>query len=340
MKCCPKCFEDKFLSEQVRRGSRESGECSYCKSQGVELISPDTLYDFFGAVLDLYEIDDKGTLVAVRLQEDWKVFSIDDCSIITDLLIAITQDQRYGKDRFGPKNRGDESKLIQWHKFREELMYQNRFFPENIPERENLKELFEYLAVIDRGDSGVLYRARVCISSEPFSVQEMGMPSNEKVSNGRANPVGIPYLYAASNAETALSEVRPAKSDRVAVAEFQVVEDLRLVDLRSPKQSISPFIFDDGDPDLVAIHKDMPFLTLLGDELAKPIVPRTAKLEYLPSQYLCEMVKHMDFDGIVYRSSLSGTGENYAIFDDKKLICQKICQYQIDDIELKFTPID
>jgi len=78
----------------------------------------------------------------------------------------------------------------------------------------------------------------------------------------------------------------------------------------------------------------MPFLTLLGNELSKPIIPREANLEYLPSQYLCELLKDIGFNGIIYKSSISD-GNNYVIFDDKRLKAVSTYQYQIVDVTTK-----
>ena len=76
----------------------------------------------------------------------------------------------------------------------------------------------------------------------------------------------------------------------------------------------------------------MPFLTLLGKELSKPIIPREANLEYLSSQYLCELIKQIGFHGIIYKSSVSA-GNNYVIFNDEKLEATEIFQYEITDIQ-------
>mgnify|MGYP003977802717 FL=1 len=78
----------------------------------------------------------------------------------------------------------------------------------------------------------------------------------------------------------------------------------------------------------------MPFLMFLGKELSKPIIPREANLEYLPTQYLCEMIKGLNFDGIIFRSSVS-EGDNYVLFSDNKLNIIKTFQYEITDTNIK-----
>ena len=137
----------------------------------------------------------------------------------------------------------------------------------------------------------------------------------------------------ASSIDTAISEIRGNKGEIVTVAEFIMNKDLELADLRDPKNTISPFELNEEN-ELELIYKNMPFLTLLGNELSKPVIPREANLEYLPSQYLCELLKNIGFHGIIYRSSIAD-GNNYVIFDDKKLKAVMTYQYQITDITTK-----
>ncbi|NLH60025.1 MAG: RES family NAD+ phosphorylase, partial [Ignavibacteriales bacterium] len=150
--------------------------------------------------------------------------------------------------------------------------------------------------------------------------------------NGRANPIGIPYLYVASDAKTAIAELRPNKGEKLTVAKFIVMEDMKFADLCDPKVSISPFQLND-DNELEQIYKNRPFLVRLSEELSKPIIPDDSKLEYLPTQYLCELVKQFGYNGIIYKSSVS-KGKNLVIFNDEKLQCIECDEYRITDTEV------
>ena len=158
----------------------------------------------------------------------------------------------------------------------------------------------------------------------------MGKPPKNLVSNGRANPIGIPYLYVASSIDTTIAEIRGHKGEVLTIVEYQMKSNLELADLRDPKSTISPFELNEEN-ELELIYKNMPFLTLLGNELSKPIIPREANLEYLSSQYLCELLKHIGFNVIIYKSSISD-GNNYVIFKDKRLKAVNTYQYQIIDV--------
>ena len=70
------------------------------------------------------------------------------------------------------------------------------------------------------------------------------------------------------------------------------------------------------------------YLNKLGQELSKPVIPREANLEYLSSQCLCELIKHFQYDGVIYKSSI-GVGDNFAIFNDKDIKGENITMFRI-----------
>ena len=104
-----------------------------------------------------------------------------------------------------------------------------------------------------------------------------------------------------------------------------------LADLRNPRESVSPFGLDEDGVNQIFI--DLDYLCHLGDELSKPILPREAHLEYLSSQYLCELIKHCGYDGVIYKSSV-GDGDNYAVFSDDKLEAIETKVYSVDNVEI------
>ena len=106
---------------------------------------------------------------------------------------------------------------------------------------------------------------------------------------------------------------------------------MALFDLRDPKNTISPFEWLD---EIEFVYNHMPYLALLGDELAKPVIPSKANLDYLSSQYLCEMIKKIGFHGIIYKSSISD-GHNFVIFTDSRLKPGSMNQYRITEMSYK-----
>lgn len=108
---------------------------------------------------------------------------------------------------------------------------------------DRLGELLSFLALDDF--SKVWYRARIYADDTAFTIDKMGAPPKRLVSHGRANPTGIPYLYLGSKPDTALSEIRPHTGDRACVAEFTLRDNLTLIDLRNPRETVSPFLLTD-----------------------------------------------------------------------------------------------
>jgi len=330
MFCCPHCFYDNFLQERIIAISKERGTCSFCKKANIPLIPPNELFDYFQPLVDLYEKDKNGKPINVLIQQDWNVISLNTSELQFSLLAYVTEDHDIKESRYKSGLIHDKASIEQWENFREELKHQNRFFPKKVPDKEHLVQLLKYTVLSSNVNLNKFFRARLN-ADKPIPIKKMRKPPAKIVTNGRANPIGIPYLYLASTIGTAISEIRGHKGETVTVAEFKTKSKIKLslADLRNPKETISPFRLDEDD--LPLLYKYMPYLTMLGEELSKPITPREANLEYLPSQYLCEIIKHMGFHGIVYKSSIAN-GDNYVIFADNKLKIIKTEQYKITDI--------
>jgi hypothetical protein len=166
----------------------------------------------------------------------------------------------------------------------------------------------------------------------------MGAPPAKLASSGRANPIGIPYLYLGSTVETAICEVRAQPGEIVCVAEFVLNDDLKIVDLRGPKTLISPFLEED-EGSIALLRGNIDFLEILGKELATPIVPDGAAINYIPSQFLCEFIKKCGFDGVAYKSSMSN-GMNVALFQPDAAKGQSVAEYEVANLSLEYHPLE
>ncbi|OQY39414.1 MAG: hypothetical protein B6229_03775 [Spirochaetaceae bacterium 4572_7] len=334
MQCCSNCFSDSFLSAHITAISNKNGTCSFCKNKNIPVIDPIDLFDRFEPLLGLYEESANGEDLLTLINNDWNIFS----SKLSNkdqkkLLQTVVSNKSLFRVTYSPRFLKEQKNIKQWENFREELKHQNRFFPNDAPNLGHLEPFGGYLGrKIESGEMD-FYRARINNPKESFLIEEMGKPPKNIVTGGRANPIGIPYLYLASSIDTAISEVRGHKGESITIAKFILKSDLELADLRDPKKKISPFELNDED-ELELIYRNMPFLTLLGKELSKPISPREANLEYLPSQYLCELLKKIGFHGIIYKSSISN-GNNYVLFTDNKVEAVDTYQYKITDIKIE-----
>lgn len=336
MLCCGNCFNDNYLSREIIRRSTQQGTCSFCHSENTHLITPNTLLDYFEPLLNVYapSEDPKARHIEALLRQDWGIFSLLTPTHAHQLTEAVFSETSIASQKYIPLIPHDGTLESQWEAFREELKHRNRFFPKNVPEEDLLGKLVGYLNAHRSALVTTVYRARTLERVVPYSVAEMGKPPENIVSHGRANPFGIPYLYAASDITTAIAEIRPHTGGAVCVAAFKMDANARIADLRDPRATVSPFELSEED-DIQMLHRYMGYLCRLGDELSKPILPKEAHLEYLPSQYLCEFIKHCGYDGVIYKSSVA-SGVNYAMFNESKLSATDVKQYKINSITVDY----
>lgn len=340
MFCCAKCFGDSFLEKQIiPKLASQNGICQYCTATNVALVEPIKLIDYFQAVCSIYSADN-GTdskLLTEWFQDDWQVFTGLDSVKATALLGEILNDVEIVRKKHVPRVIPSMATIEKWASFRDEIMSKNRFFVNHEIDLARLKELFETYLQTDSSPFGdKFFRARVQNDDKTIPLSKMGKPPVKEVKNGRANPVGIPYLYAATTPETAIAETRPHPGDKLCVARFVVSSPLRLLNLLHPRTTISPFEIEERA--LPELRYDLSFLCHLENELSKPILPRVADLEYLPTQYLCEFIKNCGYDGVLFKSSIS-TGANLALFDDTKVRANKLMQYQVTKLQYEQVPL-
>jgi hypothetical protein len=316
MKCCPYCIGDRGLRKNIFPTlTSETGNCDFCESKGVLVLEPHQLAEVFGSLLNIYEPKEDGQLLVRWLKEDWGMFDharMQD-SLAIELLSKILNDGEIVRKPFAPSTTYETDRLMRWEKLRDELMYGNRFFPSAEMDRERLTNLLSYLILDSDELPTQWYRARLLQQELPYLIADMGAPPKKLATHGRANPAGIPYLYLGSTERTAIAEIRPYTGELACVADFSTLSDLKIVDLRNPRRSVSPFVL--GDEETIGFMRgDIPFLARLGEELTRPVVPQSAAIDYVPSQYLCEFIKKCGYDGVMYRSSV-GDGVNMALFD-------------------------
>ena len=108
---------------------------------------------------------------------------------------------------------------------------------------------------------------------------ELGPSSTKFASAGRMNPSGISVFYGALKKDTALSEVRPVVGSEVVVACFDMVRDIRVLDLASLNElGVSGNVFD---PQFLHRLQKANFLGSLGASMVSPVMPNDELFEYL-----------------------------------------------------------
>lgn len=314
MICCPRCFGDQYFESWIfKQKDLNKGICEYCGTHNIEVIHSRKLNEPFYTLLRLYRpCDESGSSLVHWFRMDFGLFEGLDDRIASTLLGDILDDELLASRMYKPRDIGDVGTVERWDNFRRELRLSNRFFLKTALDFERIQFVLTYLCRNACEVAVKWYRARIADDKREFSPSDMGAPPHDRAVSGRANPVGISYLYLASNIQTALSELRPHRGQTIAYADFDVPGDLNLIDLRDPRKTMSPFRFIADD---IPIERgDFDLFARFGRELAEPVIPSATSIDYLPTQYLCEFIKHCDYDGVVYSSSM-GEGVNLALFN-------------------------
>lgn len=321
--CCENCFGDLFLTQNIipkviadGTGQSRKGDCGYCGTRDIITIVPSALSQWFEMLVDCYETDDKGRSLAVLLKEDWLLFDNSEMDEAhgKELLAEILDDGEIVRRSFAARELLINEVPQRWDDLRDEMMHRNRWFLDEPIDLNRLAGMLSSLVVPEdafKEITDLWYRARLLKDEKPFPLEEMGAPPAHLAGHGRANPAGIPYLYLGSDATTAVSEVRPHTGEKACIATFQI-PSIKALDLRDPRKSVSPFILSNAE-EIMSLRSGLPLLERLGEELTKPVHPRSAAFEYIPSQYLCEFIKKQGYEGVIYRSSVSD-GVNLALF--------------------------
>ena len=338
MLCCGRCFQDRWLQNQlIPQLADESGKCPTCGSDGQLLVDPRLLGDYFEPLCGIYVAGDDGRLLVDWLIDDWQLFPLHR-DTANALLVEILDDGQRVRQQLVPSERCRSDRLVRWADLREELRHKNRFFPQTHFDHGRLENLLGNLIVTLEGSFLSWHRARIQRGDVSYPADQMWAPPKSVASHGRANPAGIPYLYLGSTVDTAIAEVRPHPGETVCVAQFTLHPNLNVVDLRDPRQVVSPFLLGD-ETQIALLRGDMEFLERLGNELTTPVLPNAAAIDYIPSQYLCEFIKKCGHAGVLYPSSVSD-GVNLALFDQADASVGEVHQFTVNSVTVQTTAID
>lgn len=331
MKCCSSCFNDWYLKEEVVLKSNTKGRCEFCRTAHVSLIDTSEFQDGFEMVCSIYNIAEDGKSLLDLLNDDWQIFAKDNAHA-RKLLGSMLPNERI-QSKYKPPESKFSNTLDAWKKLSTELRTKNRYFPDSDFKIERYLSELESLRISSEKVSNSWYRARI-ENGQAITADKMGAPPPMLARSGRANPVGIPYLYVGSTPETAITEVRPHEGEIVTVAHFTVDDGFHFIDLRQPRQRITPFVMEDATA-VATLRGDISFFERLGQELSTPVVPQAVQIDYIPSQFLCELMKKAGYDGVVYNSSVSD-GINLALFSPSKAKVGTVERVKINKISVTF----
>ncbi|HTK18399.1 MAG TPA: RES domain-containing protein [Mucilaginibacter sp.] len=352
MNCCTNCFTDTILKKRLEDKSIAIGNCDFCESTAIAIVTCDQLSTDFDELFDLYfNYPDAGwslgeaepVLLDEHLNLYWHKLFNHNLLKAKDVKGLVNQIGRgsalYSKELFEQPVeyayiywRGGvpaEDLQLKWDHFAKEIKEKNRFFLSEVIDTDMLDSVFERLTITYPAGTE-FYRAR--ISEDKLPLDELGKPPADLTTPGRANPVGIPYLYVSESEKTTLYETRIALHESITIGKFVTSESISLVSLKGILE-YGPFEIMDRGFDLVEFIQFRPYLLKLGDELSKPVRKQDVNLDYLPTQYLCEYIKSkLGFDAVEYKSAMNPNGFNLAIFNDHKLKCVDANFYKVTDL--------
>jgi hypothetical protein len=126
------------------------------------------------------------------------------------------------------------------------------------------------------------------------------------------NARGISVFYGASNQKAAVAEVRPPVGAQIAVAQFEIIRKLRLLDLTA----LSDARLTESLPDfgLAGRMEQAVFLRSLTERVSRPVMRDDEPFEYLATQAIVDFLATdpSRIDGIIF-PSLQAPGNSFNI---------------------------
>ena len=371
VQCCIECFTDETIREHIAEYGAP-GDCDFCGSEGVTTLEARELRDLFKPVIDLYEevtppiamgeeAWEIGEPLADLINYEWGVFSDLACDRRQDILEDMCRMTHPKHDDGIPVEgmlvRFDQipwytSPEAYWSRFVRHVTQERRYvlqthdgpLDHDTPVMDPREWLPETVGLVRRvlSPGTPIWRARIAEHpvpesgpDTPPSVDWLGAPPPDRATAGRANPSGIPSFYAALHPHTAAAEKRPALGQSVWVAQWTLPAGAAVADLTEDPPVGSPF----GQESLRWEIESRWFLREVSARLALPIAPHEEEVQYVPTQYVAEVIRDAGLQGIIYKSVQDPRGANIVLFDPKLPLCPSNIQLcKADGIAYQFKP--
>ena len=332
---CENCFNDEEIQTYICN-LRQIGSCEICGISDTCIIDIDELSPFFLELLSLFEKSDEGLDIVSVIQKDWNIFSN---RIIANKILG------YFLLRYQvPINIDDkvnyvkavDSYVNRWEELKHEIRTKTRFYSSLMAYFDDNGQLLKANNTLNAGM--IFYRARIVpVGKSYLTKKEMGCPPAGLASAGRANPIGIPYLYLCTMPKTTLYETRSVYLDKVAIGTFKLKSDVNILDFTA---SISLFLAYLGNSSLSETIAQYRLRQKISADLSKPLRRYDTELEYVPTQSICEYCKLRDIDGIIFRSSLHKGGLNLVLFDETNAECVGVNTIEVAEVIISAPDIE
>ena len=326
---CKDCFLDEEIRKEVENNSTDEGRCDVCGKSG-KRCDISVFTDFFVSVIHLFkaDINSQDTIFSI-LEKDWNIFTDSQCARtiltevirISDLAVNLDDTVSYTDDIV--------TRASVWEQLKTDVKENYRFFVDH----DKFDDYADLLLSSTLKEGTLLYRARITPDGQKkLKTKYMGCPEKGKATAGRANPLGIPYLYLCKDEETTFYEVRSVYLDRLSIGKFRILRDLKIVDFNS---KFNLFVSYDGTSSLYDTVVKKKIIEAIRYDLSKPLRRYDTELEYIPTQLICEYCKRNNADGICFNSSLHSGGVNYVLFNPDDAKCINVVSREVKSIQIK-----
>lgn len=334
---CTKCFKDPDIIERIA-SLKNRDTCTF-HPDSTNSYTLDTSIDGnivhadFQTIVELYSLsdDDNSTKLYSHLSSDWDIFALDAEQINTFIKDLLSDEYKANPTLFNNSvsivelndpNFIKEKSILgthSWDQFCNDIKYKSRFFTDYLRKEHLLSFLQSLKTLIPKGE--IFYRARIINDEDSALIteKEMLIPPRENVTDGRLNSKGIGSLYLANDKKLAVAEIRASFEDTVYIATCKASKNLHLIDL-SKLDVISPFALGDSDM-FLSYQVNRKILKSIANQMITPTKLTKNRLEYLPTQYISEIIK-TEYDGIKYASTMTDSLDehNIVLFDQSNII--------------------
>lgn len=330
---CDECVDDDALATLIHDGATAK-HCDYCERSSAEPIAAETkllmttihagLDSEYERAIDILPWDSAEggwqgapTWDALDLlyEVGWPFVN----EQLADDVIAALGEEPWCKRIFTGVSA--EALELDWHSFVETVTRERRFLFGGVDSLAAVGELFvSYELLTELSPEPILSRVRVHDASDRIlSSVDLGTPPRRAARANRMSAAGIPLFYAALDDETAIAEtVDPADAveRKIALGHFQLTAPLRVLDLT--RLPAPPSLFD---VDRREQRGELIFLHSFVRQVSKPVHRDGSEyIEYVPTQILCEYIRHGfgdgEIGGILFHSTVRPEGTVAALFID------------------------
>ncbi len=357
-KCCTNCFSE-FEIINFIESEGVIGDCDYCHSRNVNICDVVDVGSFIMEGVERhyedaanqvgYDSSEGGYLlptqdIAEILLEEKDIFgeSLDDPYPMLEDLVSNDGTPYVRKDPYGPPS-GDPEEIRYWGNFCKTVKTKQRFTTflssedEDQYDHSQPKNFLFHLAhnfmptLIDVLQPRTkVYRARINNENRKLLYEDLTSPPPQRSRNSRMSPAGISFFYGGLTPEVCIHEVRPSVAENVIVAEFEVIQELFVLNLATAFEARRSIF----DPEYSFSYDEYfkPFLEHFVGDISKPIRKTDNEIEYVPTQVLTEFIKAINFkthyylpdsngngsdifiDGVLFKSSVMKDGINLVLF--------------------------